>query len=148
MTPSLTPQDGFQYVFVYGTLMQGLCNHGLLAVGGVRLLGPGRTKENMLMVVKGGLPFVSRSLPRCQVLGELYEVPSHVLAALDRLEGHPTWYRREEVVIQWNVGPGRWIDATAYMYLNDQANAIALKTRSGAEEVPDGDYRPRSSSPT
>jgi len=45
--------------------------------------------------------------------GELYEVDNEVLEALDRLEGHPRFYRRERTEVL--VG-NRRVDAWIYLY--------------------------------
>lgn len=80
-----------QLVFVYGTLKRGLANHKLLLTArfegeammeGIRLydLGP-----YPMAIHRPGL-----------VHGEVYRVDAPVLANLDRLEGVPRLYRREQ----------------------------------------------------
>jgi gamma-glutamylcyclotransferase (GGCT)/AIG2-like uncharacterized protein YtfP len=83
-------------IFVYGTLKQGYGNHihylnkppltqGILK--GYHLLGrPG-----------GGFPCIGPG--DGYVEGEVYEVDEEELKAIDRLEGHPTWYLRTNVQV-------------------------------------------------
>lgn len=54
------------------------------------------------------------------VLGELYLVDDATLARLDRLEGCPRLYRREQVTIQLVTGPGRGVEQTAWVYIWNQ----------------------------
>ena len=85
-----------EYIFVYGTLKQGYGNHtyylnkdpvtnGILY--GYRLFGQ----------LGAGFPCIRPE--DGYVEGEVYEVDDQELAAIDRLEGHPTWYLRTKVEI-------------------------------------------------
>lgn len=93
-------------VFVYGTLMRGEPNHRLLerAV----FVRAARTWPEFKMVSLGGCPAIC-SGGATAIDGELFDVDAEMLAALDRLEGHPRFYRRTEIEI---VGRGR---AHAYL---------------------------------
>lgn len=98
-------------VFVYGSLRKGLHNHGL--VQEQKFLGLGR-----LHPINTRMSFTMRaycaSFPavyRDQVFnemgtidGEVYGVDDECLARLDGLEGHPHWYRREEVEVTLQDG--------------------------------------------
>jgi gamma-glutamylaminecyclotransferase len=88
-------------VFVYGTLLEGEGNHRLLMRA--TLVGPARTRAEFTFHDLGGCPgLVSESpseLDRQHVVGELYDVDAQTLADLDRLEGHPRFYRRTEIVL-------------------------------------------------
>lgn len=81
-------------VFVYGSLMKGFGNHVLLKES---TFVSSATLSGMLMYSLGGFPAI---LPRGKrtdiVYGEVYEVDDETLAALDRLEGHPRFYERQE----------------------------------------------------
>lgn len=46
-----------------------------------------------------GIPFVIKNESISYIYGELYQVDAMTLMRLDRLEGHPGWYCREEVEI-------------------------------------------------
>lgn len=121
------PGEAGARVFVYGTLLQGLHNHHLLE--GSRKVGAGWSKERMVMRHKG-VPFVSRQEEVCRIRGEVYEVNGPTLQRLDKLEGHPTWYRREEIEVELEGGAG----VRAYVYmLGDMGE--------GASVIGDGDYR-------
>ncbi len=80
-------------VFVYGSLRRGQGNHGLL--DGARFAGEAETLPRWAMLDLGAFPGV---VPGCdRVRGEVYDVDAATLAALDRLEGHPRFYRRRPV---------------------------------------------------
>jgi gamma-glutamylcyclotransferase (GGCT)/AIG2-like uncharacterized protein YtfP len=80
-------------VFVYGSLKKGFGNHSLLTDS--HYLGP------YPGVVSGeGI-----------IHGELYEVDDTTFSRLDRLEGYPSFYGREETPI--NIGEDQVI---AWMY--------------------------------
>ncbi|MBV5329983.1 MAG: gamma-glutamylcyclotransferase [Chlorobium sp.] len=84
-------------IFVYGTLKRGFSNHHFLM--GSRFIGTGRTVEKYAMHTEGGIPFVVENEPVSYIYGELFSVDGAVLQSLDRLERHPTWYRRREIDI-------------------------------------------------
>lgn len=81
-------------VFVYGTLLSGEPNHEVLA--DAEYLGRGATEPVFDMVSLGAFPAIV-SGGRTSITGEVYRVNQGTLAALDRLEGHPHFYRRAHV---------------------------------------------------
>ena len=83
-------------VFVYGTLMREEYNHGLLA--GDRFLGEAATTPEFTLVNLGAYPALIDD-GTTSVKGEVYEVEAMTLAALDRLEGHPIYYRRRMITL-------------------------------------------------
>jgi gamma-glutamylcyclotransferase (GGCT)/AIG2-like uncharacterized protein YtfP len=84
-------------IFVYGTLMRGESNHRLLA--GARLLALVRTAPRYTLVSLGGFPGLIEG-GRTSVVGEVYALTGDaMLAALDRLEGHPRFYERKLVTL-------------------------------------------------
>jgi gamma-glutamylaminecyclotransferase len=98
-------------VFVYGSLRSGAWNHFILKDS--FFLGGGVTEERFLqgatgypVILKGG-----RMCDQYRVKGELYEVSEEVLSDLDKLEGHPTFYRREQRQIMFGDGKSRlaWV---------------------------------------
>jgi len=99
-------------IFVYGTLRKGFGNHHLLE--NAEFLGTGRTKEKYKMTANG-IPFVSKSEPVSYIIGEVYEVDKKTLKRLDRLEGHPDWYKREKVKIILETGK----EVEAWIYFNE-----------------------------
>lgn len=86
--------SGRTRVFVYGTLLAGEPNHGLLA--GATALGSARTVPGYRLQDLGPFPAMVEAGSGA-VVGELYEVSAATLAALDRLEGVPDLYRRVAV---------------------------------------------------
>ena len=84
-----------ELVFVYGTLKKGKSNHDLLR--GAKFLN---TAELMgaKMYSLGHYPAIKVGDGR--IHGEVYEVPTQeIMDRLDRLEGHPVFYRREIVTL-------------------------------------------------
>ncbi len=121
-------------VFVYGSLLSGLHNHGVL--------GPSRLVGNAAMF--GGNLYSLGHFPGLilpdvlsntdWVIGEVYEIPDQLVAHhLDTLEGHPSHYKRElrtvEVV---NDGLSKSVQAWVYVYQYSVNNYA---------KVPDGDWR-------
>jgi gamma-glutamylcyclotransferase (GGCT)/AIG2-like uncharacterized protein YtfP len=84
-------------VFVYGTLLAGESNHRLLARA--RLVAAARTKPGFELRDLGPFPALVRGGAHA-VTGEVYEVDEPTLAALDRLEGHPRFYRRARIALE------------------------------------------------
>jgi len=82
-------------IFVYGSLRAGGFNSHLM--DGAEFLGE-MTIEGFRMYSLGAFPMIRRTgEPEHQVVGEVYLVSEGLRDRLDRLEGHPEWYRREEV---------------------------------------------------
>jgi len=92
-------------VFVYGTLKSGHGNHGAYLANnpGAELLGRCYIDGPFGIADLGYFPCVVKTndgLDR-KVVGECYRVDSDTLDALDCLEGHPDWYKREQVATPW-----------------------------------------------
>lgn len=113
-------------VFVYGTLLAGQRNHRYLARA--RLVGPARTKAVFALHDLGLFPGLVAGGTH-SVLGEIYEVDEPTLAALDRLEGHPDFYRRATIDLE--------DDALAVTYLLSQAQV------EGHPVIASGSWRAR-----
>ena len=114
-------------VFVYGTLMTGFENH--LYMSKSRLLGKGTTIKKFFMTARF-IPFVSEMEHENSnyILGEVYEVDSQSLNAIDRLEGHPDFYERKEVDVRLDDGS----TMKCWMYINNSDR--------GHTEVGSGNY--------
>ena len=110
-------------VFVYGTLMAGEPNHRLLQRA--KWIGLARTEPCYVLLDLGAYPGMVTG-GTTAVAGEVYEVDKETLAALDRLEGHPTFYRRTAIRLE----DGRVIET--YLYQRAQGNH---------RELPGGDWR-------
>ena len=115
-------------VFVYGSLKKGFGNHHVLSAGRSSFIGRGKTAEcDYLMTSALYFPYVMRPnewpgihstlIPYCGfVTGELYCVDWLGMKHLDRLEEHPTMYRRRPVKII--LSEGEYTEAE--MYISDR----------------------------
>lgn len=83
-------------VFVYGTLLFGEGSHHLLTRA--RWIGPARTEDGYTLHDLGHFPAMVKA-GSSSIIGEVYDVDSRTLAAMDRLEGHPRFYRRALIVL-------------------------------------------------
>jgi gamma-glutamylaminecyclotransferase len=99
-------------VFVYGSLRQNHSNHRLM--GDAHCYGVGRTCDKYAMYITGGYPFVTSTEARYQITGELYAVDDDILDIVDKMEGHPLYYIRREVVIDVEG-----VEYVAWMYFRD-----------------------------
>ncbi len=104
--------NGKTRVFVYGTLLSGEPNHRLL--GDAALVGEAKTEPAFELVSLGAFPAMVAD-GRTAVSGEVYEVDADTLAALDRLEGHPRFYRRRRIRLEDGGA------ALAYVFTAEQA---------------------------
>lgn len=98
-------------LFVYGTLKRGYGNHHYLSES--EFLGKAITKKRYALY-SDGIPFLVKEPPVSRIKGELYEVDSETLENVDLLEGHPSVYRREKIVVI--LEDGREVEAWAYFY--------------------------------
>jgi len=80
-------------VMVYGTLLSGEPNHRVLE--GARFIARAQTPPSFRMYDLGGCPAVTTGGDT--IHGEVYDVDERTLARLDRLEVHPTLYRRTRI---------------------------------------------------
>jgi gamma-glutamylaminecyclotransferase len=98
-------------VFVYGTLKRGFCNHDAL-LAGAEFLGAAMTVARHGFYLgtdehapeADEIPYLYRLAKTTNeatlVHGEVWAVSPLTLRQLDRLEGHPNWYRRESIRVQ------------------------------------------------
>jgi gamma-glutamylaminecyclotransferase len=104
-------------IFAYGTLRQLHGNHQLLE--GAHFYGTGSTKEKYSIYLVGGFPYAVSTEPRYPVIGELYGVDDETLRKIDKLEGHPIYYARNEVVVTVDN-----VEYTAWMYFRDPKGTL------------------------
>ena len=85
-------------IAVYGSLRKGLSNHSVL--GPSKLVATEWLNGNYQMLDLGAFPGVvscSDEKLKHPIKVEVYEVTCARLARLDSLEGHPTFYERQDV---------------------------------------------------
>jgi len=116
-------------VFVYGTLLRGEKNHHVLQ--GSPCIGVARTEPAYTLVSLGSIPAMTRG-GTTSVRGEVFEVTDEVLADLDKLEGHPDWYKRTTI---------RLVDGSSV-----EAYLMEPGTVEGRPVIVSGDWREESSS--
>jgi gamma-glutamylcyclotransferase (GGCT)/AIG2-like uncharacterized protein YtfP len=119
-------------VFVYGSLLSGMGNHGLLSTS--KKIGDTRSPRNFNMIDLGYYPGVMQdSHSDGVVLGEVYEIDDITLARLNRLEGYietdPKRGLYDRIEIDTEFGK-----AFIYIY-NDRYG------REGSNKVENGDWR-------
>lgn len=111
-------------VFVYGTLLSGEANHGLLA--SARRIAATRTQPAFALYDLGAFPGLVAG-GACSVVGELYEIDEATFAALDHLEDYPRYYQRRQILLDNG--------ATAWTYLLTEAQVAE------ASVIVSGDWR-------
>lgn len=85
-------------VAVYGTLKKGFGNHERF-LSDSKFIGKGETFDKYPLIVKG-LPYLINKKGTGEWVNvEVYRVSNEVLADLDALEGHPTWYQRKKIAV-------------------------------------------------
>ena len=117
-------QEKRHLVAVYGTLKMGRGNNIYLRDS--IYMGTARTKEPMRMCVIS-LPYVIKGSSENgkHVLLELYYVDDTTLSALDRLEGHPIYYKREKITVTpeesvFNSDTEAWVYMVGEEYDNNK----------------------------
>lgn len=97
-------------LFVYGTLKRGYSNNHLLE--GANFLCRGYTAGHLY---GGGAPKFKDG--NGLVYGEIFEITEEHLPALDSLEGHPVWWKREvRKVYLYGVEEDHETDAYIYVW--------------------------------
>ena len=100
-------------VFVYGTLKKGGGNNAFLQNS--KYLGTGWSHDKYRLFTDGSLPYVDK-VENNYIKGEVYEVDEWTFMCLDNLEGHPHFYKREEVWIEVPVNEDDMKDYLCWMY--------------------------------
>ena len=109
-------------VFVYGSLKKGLGNHSLMSNIEAKFVGFDSISGQFSMVSYGGFPAVCHDtkVECAPVYGQVFEIPPEGLRALDSLEGHPRWYKREK--LRTDV-----LDKRAWIYLMPESETARAK---------------------
>lgn len=90
-------KDKKHLMAVYGTLKAGRGNHRLL-VNAETVTKNGLTKDKFAMY-SSGIPYVVKDEKANNIKVEVYKVDDEELQRIDGLEGHPGWYKREEIIV-------------------------------------------------
>lgn len=114
-------------VFVYGTLMSGLSNHGYLSKA--QFLGRAKTKEKYSLFCRG-IPYVDKRSNLYHIEGEIYEITDGILKTLDILEGHPNFYCREEIQVITEEGE----EKTCFIYFCRPSGSAELRKNGNYRE--------------
>ncbi len=122
----MSPSAEHTLIFVYGSLLRGESNHGVL--GGGRLVSIAVTAPRYTLIDLGAFPAML-DCGRTSIHGEVYRCDAATLARLDRLEGHPRFYERRDVALA--RGPR---GAQGY---------FLVSARPGAQPIASGDWRAR-----
>ena len=99
-------------LFVYGTLKRGRSNHVFLSES--TYLGEYHAGKDYALYV-AGLPYMVKEIKGGGVVGELYNIDVRTLMSIDRLEGHPSFYKREEIWV-YDTEVGAEVKAYTYIY--------------------------------
>lgn len=124
-------------LFVYGSLKRGHSNHDRIRRYGGVFLGSVETLEGFeLRFLHRGMVGVACMIrsPSGTVLGELYRVPD--IRPLNIFEGHPHYYRLEEIIIKTEAGKSRKVWTYVFQPVHE------LNSRDSSP-ITDGDYRER-----
>lgn len=99
-------------IYVYGTLKKGHPLHHVIE--DCKFLGRYHTEYGYVLL-RGYYPFLVPREGGDGAWGELYEVPAYLVPRLDQIEGHPTFYRRQEILLDDPKSHG-WLTAWAYIH--------------------------------
>lgn len=120
-------------VAVYGTLKKGYSNYWHY-LSGADYIGSGRTLNKYPLLIHG-LPYLIDEVDRgYNVEVDVFAVSDARLRELDRLEGHPNWYRRKQIPI--NV-KGKTLTCWIYFNIKEQVTDDSVLHRKYTQ-----DYKP------
>lgn len=112
-------------VAVYGTLKKNHSNYHHYLKGS-KYLGNGKTKDKYPLIIEG-LPYVLKEKGKGKNVNvDVFKVSNSTLDSLDKLEGHPNWYFREEVEIKMNKGK----TLKCWLYFNKKKFVEGMTTHS------------------
>ncbi|MGE0325889.1 MAG: gamma-glutamylcyclotransferase [Polyangiaceae bacterium] len=120
------PEPRATRVFVYGTLLANEPNHRLLR--DARFIARARTAPRFTLLDMGPFPGMI-DVGDSAIGGEVYDVTERILRALDRLESHPHFFRRQWITL------GDRSHAQAYL--------LRTEHRRDYSVIPSGNWRRR-----
>ncbi|MGE0328792.1 MAG: gamma-glutamylcyclotransferase [Polyangiaceae bacterium] len=120
------PEPRATRVFVYGTLLKDEPNHRVLR--DARFIARARTAPRFTLLDLGPFPGMI-DVGDSAIEGEVYDVTEPILRALDRLESHPHFFRRQWITL------GDRSHAQAYL--------LRLEHRRDFSVIPSGNWRRR-----
>jgi gamma-glutamylaminecyclotransferase len=127
-------------LFVYGTLRRTGANHALISAA--TFVDVATTVERYALFVDD-IPYLAPAPPVHRVRGEVYAVDAAMLAEIDRLEGHPTWYERRPVRVVLE-GAAKAARKTAGPVFGDAPATLDCETYFNDRPLgalsPNGDY--------
>lgn len=115
-------------VAVYGTLKKYESNYYPYLMN-AHFVGSGKSKDKYPLIIKG-LPYLINEVGNGHhVEMDIFRVTDAELARLDKLEGHPHWYRREQIPVTYN---GKTYKCWVYFNLAEKVGKEKLhKTYKG-----------------
>ncbi len=109
------------YVFVYGTLKQGLSLHKYLA--GAKFLGEAELSDHVMYDL-GWYPGIKPG--RGKIYGEVYEIDPGTLALLDEIEDEGKEYERRLLPVR--LKDGEVLKAFVYVYRGEVSGYPVVKS--------------------
>ncbi len=116
-------------LFVYGTLKKKFPNHHYLSDAVYK--GQARTEKRYALFESGALPFACKMPEIAPVQGELYKIDDNTLKRIDKLEGHPIFYKREQVPI---ICGEKTVMAWMYFSLKPRGKLCCIQNTVGVFE--------------
>ena len=105
-------------LFVYGTLKRGFRAHDMLQRWNAVFLGEAKTVPKYQLYKVGWFPgMVCDEAQKGGVVGELFQITKETFAALDRYEGAPNLFKREQILLDTGE------EVTAYLF-NQEYEAL------------------------
>jgi len=130
-------QQHRKLVAVYGTLKRGESNYGVTQACDSEFIGTARTIHHYCMYGGWGFPRVTKDHSICPIQVEVFSVED--FEAMDSLEGHPTFFRREQIPVALDMPNGEEVVNLAWMYFHPMMNSSNMDA-----VVQDGLWRNRS----
>ena len=119
-------------IFVYGTLQTGMYNNGYMNPDYVETFCNATTKGQLFMVKNCTYPAIIKGVD--DIHGELYTIQDKYMETFllhcDRLECHPTYYKREITKVIDDKG----VEHDAYIYVFQRHDLLG-------RQIFDGDYK-------